>query len=197
MNSKGTSLIGVVLFVLLDCVTVSAQTEPPPRVVPVRASWTSDRVAVQPGDIITILIDELTQASADRDVTSSTDRERDLRLSLSTPATTGGGLRTSNGLSNRERGASSRRERFSAEISARIVEIMPSGVARVEGIKKVQIDEHEQEVVVRGLIRPEDLSVANTIESWRVAEAEILYTSNGGLVKSGGILSKILGMILP
>ena len=68
-------------------------------------------------------------------------------------------------------------------------------MARIEGVKKVQIDQHEQEVVVRGLIRPQDLSAANTIESWRIAEAEILYTSNGKLVASGGILSRILGLI--
>ncbi len=106
----------------------------------------------------------------------------------------GGGLRATNGLSTRALGESSRTDRFSSEISVRIVEILPSGVARVEGSKKVQIDKHEQEVVVRGLIRPQDLSIANTIESWRVAEAEILYTSNGKLVSSGGILSKILGI---
>ena len=194
MNSKSISVIGVVFLALLDCVSASAQADPSSGRLPQHSSWTSDRVAVQEGDIVTILIDELTQASANSNETSSRDRSRDLRLSLSG---SGGGLRTVNNLSDRALGESSRRERFSAEISARIVEILPSGVARVEGIKKIRIDKHEQDVVIRGFIRPQDISLANTIESWRVADAEILYTSNGKLVSSGGILSKIIGMLLP
>ncbi len=192
MISKVMSVIGAVFLALLFCVPVSAQAEQSSSGLTRRLSWTSDRVALQQGDIVTILIDELTQASANSNETSSNDRRRDIRLSLSG---SGGGLRATNGLSTRALGESSRTDRFSSEISVRIVEILPSGVARVEGSKKVQIDKHEQEVVVRGLIRPQDLSAANTIESWRVAEAEILYTTNGKLVSSGGILSKILGIV--
>lgn len=191
MNFKVISVIGIVLLVLLDCLPASAQADPSAGRFPLRSSWTSDRIGLQEGDIITILIDELTQASANSNETSSTDRNRNIRLSLSG---SGGGLRTVNDLSTRALGESSRDERFSAEISARIVEILPSGVARVEGVKRVQIDKHEQDVVIRGFIRPQDISVANTIESWRIADAEILYTSNGKLVSSGGILSTILGI---
>lgn len=192
MNSRLICAIGVVLLVLPDCVAASAQAGQSSGRPPSRSSWTSDRVAVREGDIITILIDEVTQVSANTNETSSSDRNRNIRLNLSG---SGGGLRTTNGLSSRAVGESSRAGRFSSEISVRIVEIMPSGVARVEGAKTIQIDEHEQVVVVRGLIRPQDLSVANTVESWRVADAEIIYTSNGTLVTSGGILSKILGLI--
>ena len=190
MNSKAIGLIGVVFLALLDSVPASAQADqsPGPPSPPPRASWTSDRVAIREGDIITILIDELTQASANTNQTSSNDTNRDVRLSFV------GNLRTANGLSTREVGQSSRGDRFRSEISARIVEILPSGLARVEGSKKIQIDDHEQELVVRGFIRPQDLSLANTIDSWRVSDAEILYTSNDKLVSSGGILSKILGI---
>lgn len=192
MISKVMCVIGAVFLALLFCIPASAQAEQSSSGLPRRLSWTSDRLALREGDIVTILIDELTQASANSNETSSSDRRRDIRLSLSG---SGGALRAANGLSTRTLGESSRTDRFSSEISVRIVEILPSGVARVEGSKKVQIDKHEQEVMVRGLIRPQDLSAANTIESWRVAEAEILYTSNGKLVSSGGILSKILGII--
>ncbi len=191
MNSKVIGVIGVVFLALLNGAPASAQADQSSARLPLRSSWTSDRVAVREGDIITILVDELTQASANTNETSSRDRDRNIRLSLSG---SGGGLRAANGLSTRAVGQSSRADRFSSEVTVRIVEILPSGVARVEGSKRIQIDEHEQEVVVRGLIRPQDLSAANTIESWRVAEAEILYTSNGKLVSSGGILSRILGI---
>ena len=112
-------------------------------------------------------------------------------------STSGGSLRTTNDVSDRTRGESSRRERFSAELSARVVEVSPTGTLRIEAVKKLQIDEHEQEVTVRGWVRSEDVSVENTVDSWRIADAEILYGSNGELGKSGGLWSKLLDLIIP
>lgn len=190
---------GVIVFVgalLLGVAPVAAQTAQAGP--PVRSSWTSDRVAVRTGDVVTILIDEYTAASADQEQSSSRDRERDVSLGIGTGgSTSGGSLRTGNDVSARSRGGSSRRGRFSAELSARVAEILPNGVLRIEATRKLQIDDHEQEVTVRGFVRPEDISSANTVESWRVADAEILYASNGKLDRTGGIWSKILDLIIP
>jgi len=165
---------------------------------PLRSSWTSDGVSVREGDIITILVDELTLATADRNDTNARERDRNLSLGGGVGSSSvDGGLRTGNDVSNRTRGEASRRERFTAEISVQIAELLPNGVARVEGTKKVQIDKHEQEVTVRGFVRTQDISSANTIESWRVANAELLYDSNEELGKAGGIWSKLLDMIFP
>ena len=193
------SFLGVVVFMagLLFVVAVGeahAQADPPAgrRVI----SWTSDRVMVNTGDVITILIDELTLASADADQSASSQRGRD--VSVSATGGLGGNLRTGNDLERSSSGESSRRERFSAEMSVQIVEILANGMARVEGTKKLQIDDHEQDITVRGIIRTQDISVANTIESWRVAQAELLYASNGKLQDGGGgIWSKLLNLILP
>ncbi|MFQ5538162.1 MAG: flagellar basal body L-ring protein FlgH [Gemmatimonadota bacterium] len=165
---------------------------------PLRHSWTSDRIALREGDVITILIDEYTVASADRGETASRERGRDVSLSLGTGGSSlGGSLRTGNDVSSRTRGESSRRGRFSAELSARVVEVLPNGVLRLEAMRRLKIDNHEQDVTIRGFVRPEDVSSSNTVESWRIADAEILYTSNGKLGKVGGIWSKILDLILP
>ena len=117
---------------------------------------------------------------------------------MGTGSSTGtGNLRTNNDVSARNRGESSRRERFSAEMTTRVVEVGPGGTLRIEGMKKVKIDDHEQEVTVRGWIRSQDVAVDNTVLSWRVADAEIGYTSNGTLVKAGGMWSKLLDLIIP
>lgn len=175
-----------------------AQAGPPQAGPPIRSSWVSDRMSYEVGDIVTILIDELTLASADRNETASNERGRDVSVGVGTGnGTSGGSLRTENDVQRRTRGESSRRERFSAELSARVVEVTGAGTLRLEAVKKLQIDEHEQEVTVRGWVRAEDVSVANTVESWRIADAEILYGSNGELGKSGGIWSKLLDLIIP
>lgn len=165
---------------------------------PALSSWTSDALPVSEGAIITILIDELTVASADRDELSARQRGRDVRVGAGLGGMSlDGGLRTTNDVSDRTRGESTRRERFAGEVSARVVELLPGGVARIEGSKKVQIDDHEQEVVVRGFVRTQDITAANTVESWQIANAELLYDSNEELGKTGGIWSRLLDLIIP
>jgi len=193
---KRTALLALALTVALGSARSAAAQVPAGP--PVRVSWTSDAAAVREGDIITILIDELTLASADRNEANARERDRDIGLRGGSGGTSfNPSLRTQNDVSNRTTGESSRRERFAAEMSAQIMEILPSGIARIEGSKKVQIDSHEQEVTVRGLVRTQDITVANTVESWRIANAELLYDSNDELGKAGGIWSKLLNLILP
>jgi len=161
-------------------------------------SWTSDAHVLQVGDIVTILVDEFLLVSANRAEVASREKDRQLGLTGGATGTTmGGGVRTENDVADRRRGEASRQERFSAEMSARVVEVAPSGTLRIEGTKKLRIDDHEQEVTIRGWIRPQDLSMENTIESWRIGDAEVLYASNGKLGKAGGIWSRILDLIWP
>ncbi len=181
-----------------------AQNQPPPEVesrrpvLPVRGSWTSDQHQVAVGDLVTILVDEYTLASANRTEKASREKGRDLRLAAGgTGSMSGGGLSSENDVSDRTLGESSRSQRFSAEVSARVMEITSSGMVRLEGRRKLQIDDVEQEVTLRGWLRVQDLSTDNTVESWRIADAEILYTSNGNLGKAGGFWSKLLDFIWP
>jgi flagellar L-ring protein precursor FlgH len=177
------------------------QASTPPTQEPAQGllvSWTSDRHALREGDIITILVDEHLLASAQKDESASQMRDRDLGLTARTPGSTSGvGLRTQNDVADRNRGEASRTQRFSGEISARVLEVSPSGLARLEGSKKVQIDKVEEELIVRGWVRPQDLSLSNTVESWRLSDTEILLTSNGSLGQTGGFWSKLLNWIWP
>jgi flagellar L-ring protein precursor FlgH len=180
---------------------VSGQAAAPKRSAsgpPVRASWTSDRAPLRVGDVVTILIDELTEVSADRAEVASRDRDRELGVSGSAQGTAvAASARTNNDVAQRNRGESSRRQRFQAEMSVRVAEVGPGGMLRVEGSRQVRVDKHMQEVAVRGWVRPQDVAVDNTVPSWRVAEAEILYTSNGSLVSAGGVWTRLLELIVP
>ncbi|NNM34630.1 MAG: hypothetical protein HKO53_16235 [Gemmatimonadetes bacterium] len=192
-------LLGGALCATFMASALAGQTSPPPvdgpsAGPPVRHSWVSDQRSVSVGQMVTILIDEQTLASADRERTSVRDRSRDVGVAVNG---SGGGLRTDNDVTDRQRGESSRRERFMAEITARVVEIGPGDAFRIEGVKRVQIDDHEQAVTVRGWIRSSDLSPRNTVESWRIANAEILYDSNDELGKAGGFWSRLLDLIIP
>ncbi len=188
-------VFSLALLLLLGADRAAAQTG---AGRPVRTSLFSDRLPVVVGSVVTILVDEFTLTEANRDDTSTRDRQRNVGATIDANGSrSGGGLDTRNDLAQRFQGGASRSDRFRAEISVRVVELGENGLARLEGTKKMQIDDHEQEVVVRGWIRTADVRPGNTIESWRVADAELLYTSNGKIVKSGGIWDMLFNWIIP
>ena len=165
--------------------------------------WLTDARMYRVGDVITILVDEYTAASADRSTVATEERSSEL----------GGSARVAGGSSgfgqdgrigtgvagdSYRRGRDTRQDRLNSEITARVVEVNPDGSLRLEGRKKLVIDKHEQEVIVSGWIRPNDVAAGNTIESWRMADAEILYSTNGELGKPNkSIIMKLLGFIWP
>ncbi len=182
----------------------AAESGPPARAS--RWDWTADRRRFVEGDIITVLIDEYTLASANKNSTAKRDRSRDLSLgggySVTGPAAASGNVngsvRSRNTGESTERGQTTRHDRLTSEITVRVVGIEPNGVLRVEGTKRMVIDEHEQEITLSGLLRPEDVPANNVVESWRIADAVISYDSNGKLGSpKGSVLGRILGWLWP
>lgn len=166
-----------------------------------RRSWTSDRPHLDVGDIVTVLIDERTLASAILRDTDADRRGRDMDVSISTPGATSTGARVSSGqdVDSRRTGEAVRQNNFRSEVSARVVEISPTGMLKIEGKKDVMVDKSEQTVTISGWIRPNDISGStNIVESWRMADAQIAYTQSGNLGKpKSGILTRVLGVIWP
>jgi flagellar L-ring protein precursor FlgH len=180
--------------------TPAPAAAPAPAPAPRRASWLSDRRDFRVGDVITVVIDEYTLASAGRDNVASDRRRRDARLDVDQGGTTPG---TSMGVSTRNDGEStvrsdaSRQNRFQGEVSVRVVSVdAATGLLRVQGKKKVDVDKQTQDITLVGFARPEDVTASNTIESFRLADAQLLYKAKGGGVK-GGPLSKIVGLLWP
>jgi flagellar L-ring protein precursor FlgH len=58
-------------------------------------------------------------------------------------------------------------------ITARVVEVMPNGTLSVESRKDITINHEKQVLILRGAVRPEDISITNTVASNKVADAEI------------------------
>jgi flagellar L-ring protein precursor FlgH len=78
------------------------------------------------------------------------------------------------------------------------VAVEEGGVLKLEGSRMSRIDKAEQRVTITGYARAQDISARNLIESWRLANAELLYESKGNLGKpKQGIITKILGILWP
>jgi flagellar L-ring protein FlgH len=163
-------------------------------------SWTADRRDFAEGDVITVVIDEFTSASSNQGDFASDRRFRDLGVGASQTMAPmpdiGADVSTSNQAESRQSNDASRQNRFQGEMTVRVVAIEESGLLQVEGRKMVNIDKKSEEMVLRGFIRPQDVSPTNMINSWRIGDAELVYTTKGTGPKSG-IIGRLLGMIWP
>lgn len=170
---------------------------------PLAVSWTSDRRDFVVGDILTILVDELTIASADKSDLDEQDRRTRATFEAAfgtAGATSGGsgGFGTGWDSESRVRGQARRQDRLTTEFSVRVIEIEPSGVMKIEGTRTILLDKQDQQVTVTGFVRPQDVTPRNVVDSWRVADAKLAYASNGSMGKpKQGILAKIIGIIWP
>jgi len=96
-------------------------------------------------------------------------------------------------------GQSTRNEQFTASITARIVKILNNGNYFIEGRREMLINGEKQIIQVSGVARPEDIDSTNTIISTKIADAKILYKTQGDIDKSTnqGWGSKILSTVWP
>ncbi len=156
-----------------------------------------DRMAHQTGDILTIVLQERTQSSKSAKV----DMTKDYDGSMSEPTILGTAISAAN-LSletdakfEREFGGSSGADQsnsLTGNISVTVSEVLPNGLLRIRGEKWLMLTESDEYVRVSGLVRPQDISVDNTILSTKIADARFSYSGTGDLadVNRQGWLSR-------
>ncbi len=76
-------------------------------------------------------------------------------------------------------GATTRQGKLIGTITARIVEVMPNGNLVIESRKEITINNEKQILILRGMIRSDDIASDNTISSGQVADAEVFYVGDG------------------
>ena len=157
----------------------------------------SDRKAMNVNDIVTIVISE----NASQTSTGSKSTNKDSTISLGGGVFTAGAAPLSNIADNLNKygdigfkagggnkftgsGTSNRSEKFTATISARIIKILNNGNYFIEGSRELLINGEKQIMQVSGVIRPYDISQNNEIDSKYIADAKILYKTEGELDKS-------------
>ncbi len=96
-------------------------------------------------------------------------------------------------------GKTSRKGSVTAVVSARIERLLPSGNMVIKGKKQTRVNSELQYIIVSGIIRPEDISPANTIQSTYIADMQLDYYGTGiiGDQQNKGFLSRALDQIWP
>lgn len=96
-------------------------------------------------------------------------------------------------------GKRSKSDSVTGTMSARIVDIMPSGNVVVEGHKEIVVDNQQQVITLSGIAKLRDITMDNSINSTDLADTKISYNGNGQLTLASvpGWLLSILGWISP
>lgn len=165
----------------------------------------SDIRASQVDDLITIVVSE--NASAVAQGTTKTQRQSQLNSSITAaggPTKASGALANLAGLNTQSQlngqGATTRSTTITTTLAARVTQVLPNGYLVVRADKEVDVNSEKQQVTVRGVVRPTDLSTANTISSNQIAQMELTVNGKGVVgdaVKRPFILWRMLMGILP
>jgi flagellar L-ring protein precursor FlgH len=89
-------------------------------------------------------------------------------------------LLNANGASNSDgKGQIQRTDTVTTNVAAVVTQVLPNGNLVVEGKQEIRVNFEMRELVVAGIVRPEDIQSDNTIDSTKIAEARIAYGGRG------------------
>ncbi|UCH81542.1 MAG: flagellar basal body L-ring protein FlgH [Nitrospiraceae bacterium] len=77
------------------------------------------------------------------------------------------------------KGDTTREGELIATITAKVMEVLPNGNLMLEARKELTINEERQILVLKGMVRPDDISMNNVVMSNKIADAEVFYVGDG------------------
>lgn len=149
-----------------------------------------DPTAHRVGDILTIILQESTNASKK----SSTSTKKDSTIALDAPTVFGAPVRhqgrdvlSASVDAARDftgEGDSSQSNSLTGRITVSVAEVLPNGNLVVQGEKLLTLNQGSEHVRISGIVRPADVQPDNTVLSSQVAAARIVYGGQGALAEA-------------
>ncbi len=144
----------------------------------------TDVRAMRPHDLISVVVSESLAASTDGTVKNS-------RASNASSGLSGllGTLHAGNALQNlvnqsssaglNAQGASATNSSLTTTFGGQVVEVLPNGMLVIEAARQVEFSQQTQTIVLRGLVRPEDISQQNQVLSTAISSMELQVRGKG------------------
>jgi len=148
------------------------------------ARMVTDVRAMRPHDLISVVVSESLAASTDGTVKNS-------RASNANSSITAlfGALHAGNALQNlinqtsssglNAQGTSATNSSLSTTFGGQVIEVLPNGMLVIEAARQVEFSQQTQTIVLRGLVRPEDISQQNQVLSTAISSLELEVRGKG------------------
>jgi flagellar L-ring protein precursor FlgH len=154
-------------------------------------SMFADKKAHSIGDIVTIVIQENNGATRNNNTTTSKKASADASIASFLYGPTASSLLTKGGVypamkytqDNEFNGGGqiNNQETINAQLSVRVIDVLPNGNLVIEGHRVTSFAGEKQDAILRGTIRADDVTPANTVLSSQVADATIQFVTNGAV----------------
>jgi flagellar L-ring protein FlgH len=144
----------------------------------------TDVRAMRPHDLISVVVSE--NLNAETDGTVKNQRASNASSQVSALF---GMLHAGNALQNlvnqnsaaalNAQGASATNSSLSTTLGGQVIEVLPNGMLVIEAARQVEFSEQTQTIVLRGLVRPEDISQQNQVLSTAISSLELEVRGKG------------------
>jgi flagellar L-ring protein precursor FlgH len=85
------------------------------------------------------------------------------------------------------KGSINRSEALTLTIAAVVSSVLPNGNLVIQGTQEVKVNQELRQLTVAGIVRPEDITAANTINHTQIAEARVSYGGKGAITSAQNV----------
>lgn len=193
--SKGRIIQVFLVFLLLFSGLEQASAQRFGTVV--NRSLFADKQAFGEGDIVTVFLMEYTQGTNETGTRTNSDSR------LNTDAGSTGemigwgvpsfGIDGQMRLQNESSGNTTSRGSLQGKMTATVLEVQDNGLLIIQGERTVEVNGERQIMSLTGVVRPEDVTSDNTVMSYNIANAQIVYRGSGMVSSAGkpGIFTRL------
>jgi flagellar L-ring protein FlgH len=172
-------------------------------------SFFKDQRAHQIGDLLTVTVNITDQANFANETQRSRTNTEDSGVTdfLGSKLLTGnlakvfpGRFLTDDSKSSTDgKGSIVRQETLTTNVAAVVTQLLPNGNLVVEGKQEIRVNYEIRELIVAGIVRPEDIQSDNTIDSSKIAQARISYGGRGQImdVQQPRYGTQVMDVLLP
>ena len=172
-------------------------------------SFFKDQRAHQIGDLLTVTVNITDQANFANETQRQRTATEDTGITAfigsallgqsATKALTGRTFQADSISQTDGKGSIVRQETLQTNVAAIVTQVLPNGNLVVEGKQEIRVNYEKRELIVAGIVRPEDIQSDNTIDSSKIAQARIAYGGHGEIsdIQQPRYGSQVMDVLLP